>query len=226
MKLTAKEGRGWPNYILWGRVRTSTAALIVAFIGIWWLYATYQPAPPAAAGTDHPGGAAGLHPRPVLHLGAAHPGATAHHHDDADDHRDHAGDDDHLARESPTSPTSPTSPASPTPSTTTTPAPPGLPPSPGAPSPSPQPSPAPARADVDARGSDAIAATQARLHWRAVMITLDHVSKQYKSAARPALDNVSVKIDKGEFVFLIGPSGSGQVDVHAAAARRGHPDLG
>ncbi len=42
------------------------------------------------------------------------------------------------------------------------------------------------------------------------MITLDHVSKQYKSAGRPALDNISVKIDKGEFVFLIGPSGSGK----------------
>ena len=42
------------------------------------------------------------------------------------------------------------------------------------------------------------------------MITLDRVTKQYKSSARPALDNVNVKIDKGEFVFLIGPSGSGK----------------
>ncbi len=42
------------------------------------------------------------------------------------------------------------------------------------------------------------------------MITLDHVTKQYKSSARPALDNVSVKVEKGEFVFLIGPSGSGK----------------
>src|ERR1700741_1243302 len=42
------------------------------------------------------------------------------------------------------------------------------------------------------------------------MITLDHVTKQYKSAARPALDNVNVKIDKGECVCLIGPSGSGK----------------
>jgi cell division transport system ATP-binding protein len=42
------------------------------------------------------------------------------------------------------------------------------------------------------------------------MITLDHVSKQYKSSARPALDDINVKFDKGEFAFLIGPSGSGK----------------
>ncbi|MGO9510624.1 MAG: hypothetical protein ACLPXZ_26060, partial [Mycobacterium sp.] len=32
------------------------------------------------------------------------------------------------------------------------------------------------------------------LHWRAVMITLDHVSKQYKSSARPALDDINLKV--------------------------------
>lgn len=40
-----KEGRRWPGYILWGRVRTSTVALIIVFIGCWWLYETYDTGP-------------------------------------------------------------------------------------------------------------------------------------------------------------------------------------
>ena len=42
------------------------------------------------------------------------------------------------------------------------------------------------------------------------MIRLERVTKLYKTSTRPALDRVSVAVDKGEFVFLIGPSGSGK----------------
>ena len=41
------------------------------------------------------------------------------------------------------------------------------------------------------------------------MISLQHVTKVYRNGVT-ALQDVSVEIDKGEFVFIVGPSGSGK----------------
>lgn len=38
------------------------------------------------------------------------------------------------------------------------------------------------------------------------LISLDHVSKVYPKGTRPALDDVTVYVDRGDFVFLVGAS--------------------
>jgi cell division transport system ATP-binding protein len=45
------------------------------------------------------------------------------------------------------------------------------------------------------------------------VIRLDHVTKVYPAGSRPAIEDVTIDIAKGEFVFLIGQSGSGKSTV-------------
>ncbi|HEY8826809.1 MAG TPA: cell division ATP-binding protein FtsE [Jatrophihabitantaceae bacterium] len=58
------------------------------------------------------------------------------------------------------------------------------------------------------------------------MIRLQEITKVYPAGARPALDGISLEIDKGEFVFLIGQSGSGKSTVLRMLMREELPTSG
>ena len=58
------------------------------------------------------------------------------------------------------------------------------------------------------------------------MIRFEHVTKAYNSSKRPALDAIDVDVDKGEFVFLVGASGSGKSTFLRLILREARPSSG
>ena len=58
------------------------------------------------------------------------------------------------------------------------------------------------------------------------MINFDNVSKQYKNSNTPALDEINLNIEQGEFVFLVGQSGSGKSSLLRLLLKEEKPSSG